>query len=197
MRKVTVIILICFSLSCSQNENKVKSENDVTMKYEKIELEDHYSDNVMVTTEIYVAQKKDTFLNQQKIFENSVLNKKLSKYYEFSVNRRKKDTVFRGSIKIFSPADSISKSQISEREVTLIFLQENKDSVYWKEVKSKTNIISFEYQNFDSLNFVGYISDLRFFKIDSLEDKLLLNRNFFAIDSRTTTNNPFVELLKE
>jgi hypothetical protein len=197
MRKVTVIILICFSLSCSQNENKVKSENDVTMKYEKIELEDHYSDNVMVTTEIYVSQKKDTFLNQQKIFENSVLNKKLSKYYEFSVNRRKKDTVFRGSIKIFSPADSISKSQISEREVTLIFLQENKDSVYWKEVKSKTNIISFEYQNFDSLNFVGYISDLRFFKIDSLEDKLLLNRNFFAIDSRTTTNNPFVELLKE
>lgn len=219
MRRIIVLIVICFSLSCSQNSKKEKSENEELIKsekfefedtpsdsvqvanelikYEKLQLEDSYGNDVRVLKEVYVSTENDTFVNQIKTFENDVLNKKLSKYYELSLNKGKKSSIYQGTIKIFSPADSIPENYLSTRDVVLTFRQESKDSTYWKEVKSNTNTISFTYRDFDSLNFVGFIYDLRFFEIEHRFDQLKFDKTLFAIDNRIKTDNPHIIELSE
>ncbi|WP_146035285.1 hypothetical protein [Formosa algae] len=102
----------------------------------------------------------------------------------------------KGTISFYSPADSIPQSKISSRNVTFLYLQRENDSLIFKEIKTNKNVIHFEYKDLDSLKFVGFISDLRFIEMDSVPEKLLLNRNFFAVDSEVSTNNSFVELLE-
>lgn len=220
MKRVIVLIVICFSLSCSQNSKKEENENkeliksekveledtpsdsvqvsNELIKYEKLQLEDRYSNGVRVLKEVYVSTKNDTFVNQIKTFENDVLNKKLSKYYELSLSKGKKGSTYQGTIKIFSPADSIPIDYLSTRDVVLTFRQKSKDSTYWKEVKSNTNTntISFTYKDFDSLNFIGFIYDLRFFEIEHRFDQLKFAKTLFAIDNRIKTDNPKIELLE-
>ena len=217
MKRIIVLIVLCFSLSCSQNSKKEKNENKELIKknekfeledihsdsvrvsqeliqYKKLQLEESYGNGVRVLKEVYVSTKKDTFVNQIKTFENDVLNKKLSKYYELSINKSEKGSIFHGVIKIFSPADSIPITYLSTRDVVLKFRQKSKDSTYWKEVKSNTNTntISFTYKDFDSLNFVGFIYDLRFFEIEHRFDQLKFDKTLFAIDNRIKTNNPYI-----
>ena len=218
MKRTIVLVVLCFSISCSKTTNKEKNENkeliknetfkleDIhgdsvrvskeLIKYERVQLKDIDSNGVRVLKEVYVSTKKDTFVNQIRTFENDVLNKKLSKYFEFSLSKGKKDSIFQGTVKIFSPADSISESYLSKRSIRLTFRQKNKDSTYWKVLESNTNIISFTYKDFDTLNFVGFIYDLRFFEIEHRFDRLIFDKTLFAIDNRIKTDNPHIEMLE-
>ena len=204
MKATQIIFLLIFIIliSCKEKEIKVsdvienKTEFDTTKLYRKITITYGNENKITEEYEVYVSKKKDTFWNQWKFYKNGVIDSLKSKFYDLKVEGNKNDSILKGIISFYSPADSIPKSKISSREVTFLYLQRVNDSLIFKEIKTNKNVIHFDYMDFENLSFVGYISDLRFFETDSLTEKLLLNRNHFAIDSKISTNNPFVELLK-
>lgn len=201
-RLLLLIILIVIN-SCKKEREAVSEKvdnlpkQDTTKLYQKISLVYGVENIDSEEYEVYVSKKKDTFWNQWKFYKNGVIDSSKSKFYDLKVSGIKGDSILKGKLSFYSPADSIPQSKISGREVTFLYLQREHDSLIFKEIKTNKNVINFEYKDLDSLKFVGYISDIRFFEIDSLpKDELLLNRNFFAVDSEVSTNNPFVELLK-
>ena len=196
------LILLISIYSCKkdkQTESELitnKSKQDTTKLFQKIRIIYGEENLNSEEYEAYVSKKKDTFWNQWKFYKNGSIDSTKSKFYNLNVEGKKGDSILKGMISFYSPADSIQKSKVESREVTFLYLQRENDSLIFKEIKSDKNIIYFDYRDLDSLKFVGYISDLRFIKMDSMPEKLLLNRNYFAVDSEVSTNNTFVELLK-
>ena len=204
MKVTQILYLLIFLLSISCKEKDIKetviikneTELDTTKLYQKINISYGNKNDITEEYEVYISKKKDSFWNQWKFYKKGVIDSSKSKFYNLKVEGNKNDSILKGTISFFSPADSIPDSKISSRDVTFIYLQKDNDSLILKEIKSNKNVIYFDYKDFENLSFVGYISDLRFIKIDSFPEKLLLNRNFFAVDSEVSTNNTFVELLK-
>ena len=205
--RIIYILFILFLISCQKTAEKTiekKPENisediieiDTSKMYQRINIPYYENDELIGENEAYVSKKKDTFWNTWKFYKNGEIDSSKSKFFDFNITGNKKDSILKGKISIHSPADSIPESQISSREITFIYLQKEKDSLIFKEIITDKSTIEFDYKNFENYSFEGYISDLRFIKIDSTPDKLLLNRNFFAIDTKVSTNNTFVELLK-
>ena len=175
---------------------KNEIEIDTTKKYQKINIEYRTENETLTDYEVYVSKKKDTFWNQWKYYKKGIIDSYKSKFYNLKIEGNENDSILEGTISFFSPSDSIRDSKISPRDVTFVYLQKEDDSVIVKEIRSKSNIIHFDYKDFENLSFVGYIYDLRFIKTDSLSEKLLVNRTQFAIDSKVSTDNYFVGLLK-
>lgn len=204
MKEFQILYLLTFILwiSCKKNDiNKddaLKTEIgiDTTKLYQKIGFSYGNENDITEEYEVYVSKKKDTFWNQWKFYNYGILDSTKSTFYTLKVEGKHIDSIFKGVISFFSPADSIPNSKIHSREVHFVYLQNIKDSIVYKEIKSNKNVINFDYKNYENLSFVGFISDIRFFKMDSIPEKLLLNQNEFAIDSEISTNNPFVDLLK-
>ncbi len=200
--QIIYIALIFFLVACKKTaEKKVENTNENTIEidtskmYQRIRIPYYNNDELIGENEAYVSKKKDTFWNTWKFYKNGEIDSSKSKFYDFEIVRNKNDSIMKGKVSIFSPADSIPESQISSREITFIYLQTENDSLVFKEIITKKSTIEFDYKNFENYTFEGHISDFRFIKIDSTPDKLLLNRNFFTFDSKVSTNNAFVELL--
>lgn len=204
MKKLKLLFLFLFVLISSCKKEKIigfekvdnRPKQDTTKLYQKFKIVFGEKNMNGEEHEGYISKKKDTFWNQSKFYRNGVLDSSRSTFYDLKVGGIKGDSILKGTISFYSPADSIPQSKISSRIVTFSYLQRENDSLIFKEIKTNKNIIHFEYKDLDSLKFVGFISDLRFIEMDSVPEKLLLNRTFFAVDSEVSTNNTFVELLK-
>ena len=207
LSQIIYLIIIFFFLSCKEkperNEAKkprIGAENiveiDTSKLYQRINIPYYENDKLVQEYEVYVSKKNDTFWNTWKFYKDNKLDKSKSKYFDFNITGNKNDSILKGIVSIYSPADSIPESQISSREITFVYLQKEKDSLIFKEIITDKSTIEFDYKNFENYSFEGHITDLRFIKIDSTTDKLLLNRNYFTIDTKVSTNNAFVDLLK-
>jgi len=205
--RIIYILFILFLISCQKTAEKTiekKAENisantieiDTSKMYQRINIPYYDNDELIGENEAYVSKKKDTFWNTWKFYKNGVIDSSKSKFFDFNITGNKKDSILKGKISIYSPADSIPESQISSREITFVYLQKENDSLIFKEITTDKSTIEFDYKNFENYSFEGHITDLRFIKIDSTPDKLLLNRNYFTIDTKVSTNNVYVELLK-
>jgi hypothetical protein len=203
---ILLIIIFCF-FSCkeesvrnevkkteSQTESKV--EIDTSKMYQRIYIPYYENGELVGDNEAFVSKNKDTFWNTWKFYKNGKIDKSKSKFFDFNITGNKKDSILKGIVTIYSPADSIPESQISSREITFVYLQKENDSLIFKEIKTDKSTIEFDYRDFENYSFEGHIMDLRFIKLDSTPDKLLLNRNHFTIDTKVSTNNTYVELLK-
>ena len=185
----------------NSNEKDSISRNipfiDTSKIYQKRSFTYRIGNNEKLIEELYITKDKDTFLNQYKFYYKNKIDTSRSKFYDLKVEGYENDSVLKGTIKFFSPRDTVPLDKIYDRWVTFGFLQGNKDSLWFKEIETDTNVIHFNYVNFDSLTFSGYISDFRFIENDTIpSNKLILNRIYFAIDSEVSTNNAFIELLK-
>ncbi len=206
--KQSQIIFILFFLciiACKKTSEKIvekadvnKTKTDTTKRYQRITIQQGNENELTAEFEAYVTKEHDTFWNTSKYYKNGVIDSSRSSFFTYKIDRQKEtDSIFKGEIKFFSPADSIPDSRIDSRNVTFVYLQKEKDSVYVKEIYTDKNTIEFEYKNYENYSFEGHIMDLRFIKMDSLPDELLLNRNYFTIDTKAWTDNIFVDLLKE
>lgn len=170
---------------------------DTSKIYQKRSFTYQIGNEEKLIKEFYITKDKDTFLNQYKFYYRNEIDTSRSKFYDLKVEGYKNDSVLKGTIKFYSPRDTVPLNKINQRWVTFGFLQGNRDSLWFKEIETDTNVIHFDYVSFDSLTFSGYISDFRFIENDTIpSNKLILNRVYFAIDSEVSTNNAFVELLK-
>jgi len=205
--RIIYILFILFLISCQKKAKKTiekKPENiseniieiDTSKMYQRINIPYYENDELIGENEAYVSKKKDTFWNTWKFYKNGVIDSSKSKFFDFKITGNKKDSILKGIVSIYSPADSIPKSQIDSRQITFVYLQKEKDSLIFKEIITDKSTIEFDYKNYENYSFEGHITDLRFIKIDSTPDKLLLNRNYFTIDTKVSTNNVYVELLK-
>lgn len=194
----------------NKNSNNLKTDNttknnivdgasfvDTSKIYQKRSFTYQIGNEEKLIEELYITKDKDTFLNQYKFYYKNEIDTSRSKFYDLKVEGYENDSVLKGTIKFYSPRDTVPLDKINQRWVTFGFLQGDKDSLWFKEIETDTNVIHFDYVNFDSLTFSGYISDFRFIENDTIpSNKLILNRVYFAIDSKVSTNNAFVELLK-
>jgi len=202
LRTIYLLLFLCI-ISCKQSTDLKtekatlnKTEIDTSKRYQRINIPYYENGELIGENEAYVSKKKDTFWNTWLFYKKGVIDSSKSKFFDFSITGNKKDSILKGKITIHSPADSIPKSKISSREITLVYLQKENDSIITKEIKSEKSTIEFDYKNFENYGFEGFVMDLRFFKLDSTSEKLLLNRNYFALDTKLSTNNVFVELLE-
>ena len=202
MKIIAYILSFVLLLSCKNTKTEELNslegniQFDTTKLYQKLNIIYDDQNGLKQEYEVYVSKKNDTFLNQTKIYKKGILDSSQSKFYDLSITGNKTDSIFDGTISFFSPADSLPKSKIYSRNVSFGFLQKQNDSLIFEEIETDTNVINFKYKSYNDFKFEGFITDLRFFKIDSMNEKLLLNRNYFAIDSEVSTNNVYVELLK-
>jgi hypothetical protein len=202
--RITFILLFLCIISCKKSTENIsekvdtnKTEIDTSKRYQRITIQQTDGNELTAEFEAYVTKEKDTFWNTWKHYKNGVIDSSKSSFYTFKIERQKEtDSIFKGEIKFFSPADSIPNSRIDSRKVTFVYLQKEKDSVYAKEIYTDKNKIEFEYKNYENYSFEGHIMDFRLIKIDSIQDKMLLNRNYFTIDTKVWTDNIFVDLLK-
>ena len=195
-------LLLFTAISCKKKESKSiniaesKIKLDTTKLYQKTTIKHRNEEELISEYEAYISKENDTIWNQWKFYKNGIIDSSKSKFYHLSITGKKGDSVFKGILRFFSPADSIPNSRIHSRTVQFSYFQKENDSLICKEIESDQNIIYFDYKDFDNFTFEGFLSDLRFIKLDSTDEKLLLNRNYFAVDSKVSTNNTFVELLK-
>ena len=200
--KLFFIILLIVVYSCKKKKQTVTEkivngiEHDTTKLYQKINIVYGEENTNSEEYEVYISKKKDTFWNQWKFYKNGVIDSSKSKFYDLKVEGIEGDSILKGTISFYSPADSIPDSNIHSREVNFVYLQKINDSLIYKEIRSNKSVINFDYQNYENFSFVGFIEDIRFFYKDSVPEELLLNRNDFAIDTEISTDNPFVDLLK-
>ena len=201
--RIIYILFILFLISCQKTAEKTtekKAENtneniieiDTSKMYQRINIPYYENDELIGENEAYVSKKKDTFWNTWKFYKNGVIDSSKSKFFDFKISGNKKDSILKGIVSIYSPADSIPKSQIDSRQITFVYLQKENDSLIFKEITTDKSTIEFDYKNFENYSFEGHITHLRFIKIDSTPDKLLLNRNYFTIDTKVSTNNVYV-----
>ena len=203
--QIILILLFLCIISCQKTSEKIakkvnvnKTKIDTSRRYQRITIQQTEGNELTAEFEAYVTKQKDTFWNTWKYYKNGVIDSSRSSFFTYKIERQKEtDSIFKGEIKFFSPADSIPDSKIDSRKVTFVYLQKEKDSVYAKEIYTDKNTIEFEYKNYENYSFEGHIMDLRFIKMDSIPDELLLNRNYFTIDTKGWTDNIFVDLLKE
>jgi len=207
---LSLIVLLILSVSCKDrklNKNQtientteeiegLRIKQDTTKLYQKIKIIYGEENKNSEEYEGYVSKKNDTIWNQWKFYKNGIIDSSRSKFYQLKIEGNKSDSILKGIVSFYSPGDSIQQAKIDSRKVSFTYLQKENDSLIFKEIQTDKNIIEFEYKNYNNLTFVGYISDLRFVKIDSLPEKLFVNRNYFALDTEISTNNYFVELLK-
>ncbi len=202
--QIVLILLIICIISCKKTSEKItekadlnKTKVDTTKRYQRINIQQTDGNELTAEFEAYVTKKKDTFWNTWKHYKNGVIDSAKSSFFTFKIKGNKNYSIMKGEVSFFSPADSIPESRIDSRKVTFVYLQKEKDSLYIKEIYTDKNTIEFDYKNYENYSFEGHIMDLRFIKIDSLPDELLLNRNYFTIDTKVWTDNIFVDLLKE
>ena len=205
--RVIYILYVLFLISChktAEKKNDQKAEIirkntieiDTSKLYQRINIPYYENGQLIGENEAYVSKKKDTFWNTWKFYKNGVIDRSKSKFFDFEINGYNTDSILKGIVSIYSPADSIPESQIESRQIIFVYLQKENDSLIYKKIITDKGTIEFDYKNYENYSFEGHITDLRFIKIDSTPDKLLLNRNFFTIDTKVSTNNIYVELLK-
>ena len=174
-RIIFILFFLCI-IACKKTSEKIvekadvnKTKTDTTKRYQRITIQQGNENELTAEFEAYVTKEHDTFWNISKYYKNGVIDSSRSSFFTYKIDRQKEtDSIFKGEIKFFSPADSIPDSRIDSRNVTFVYLQKEKDSVYVKEIYTDKNTIEFEYKNYENYSFEGHIMDLRFIKMDSI-----------------------------
>lgn len=179
----------------SKNANSPSFE---TIKYDKVGLfYKHPGQNVVDEIEVYVSENGDTIFNQMRRLKAGEIDPSISKYYTLDLKGEETDSILKGTLRIFSPGDTIATDKLAERQVTFNYLQRVGDTLIWKEIQTDKAVIHFDFRTFNKKTFMGFVTDHRYFKMTPGADQYLLVENFFAIDSKKQTENPFIRLLKE
>ena len=109
--------------ACKQKNNSEvdffpnKKTIDTIKQYQRIGINYKISDDIIEETEAYISKKNDTFWNQYKIYNKGILDSTKSKFFDFKLEGLKKDSILKGKIIFFSPADSIPQERVQSRDV--------------------------------------------------------------------------------
>src|SRR5699024_7281631 len=132
------------------NETKANPTAYETIKYDKVGLYfKHPGQNVVDEIEVYVSENDDTIFNQIGRLKNGEIDPSISKYYQLTLAGKETDSILQGTLKFYSPGDTISTDKLAERHVTFNYLQRVGDTLIWKEIQTNKNVIHFDFRTFN------------------------------------------------
>ena len=197
------VVSNCNTNSRTQNGKKAKNElnaKDSTQSSEKTELTKYdkkwvrYVDEGGNTThelELYISELGDTLNWSQKVYSNGVLDFTKSNFYDFEA-KMAKDSVIKGRITLHLELDYSIEDPITEKEMTVDFLNKlnGKEDIITFKSKNQ-NYVDFEFKN-DNDTIIGVLTEYR--KIDLLKspDSTRLIWSKLPIDSESQTDNLFI-----
>ncbi|RZK09759.1 MAG: hypothetical protein EOO46_12845 [Flavobacterium sp.] len=201
MNKLLVVSLLIICNTCAkQTKDEVVNDNvdflsrerDTT--YTQILLNVHQKGEVMEELQLYASNKKDTILNQYKLFRNGVLDTAQSRYYILSIGRTKRPNVYQGTITVNSYINKLILSKGEEFDFEFSYWQVTKDSTYLTTHKAKQkNKIRFKYTNIVDDNLSGIILiNSRNDTVENGEEMVRLRSLQMLVDNKEKTNNVFL-----
>ena len=189
----------------SRTQNGTKTENELISKDsshspEKTGLTKYdkkwvrYVDEDGNTThelELYISEFGDTLNWSQRIYSNGVLDFTKSNFYDFEAEMAK-DSIIKGRITLHLELDHSIEDPITEKEMTVDFVNKlnGKEDVITFKSKNQ-NYVDFEFKN-DNDTIIGLLTEYR--KIDLLKspDSTRLIWSKLPIDSESQTDNVFI-----
>ncbi|MEL7123062.1 MAG: hypothetical protein AAFO07_26670 [Bacteroidota bacterium] len=181
----------------TENELIAKDSSNISEKKELTKYDKkwvRYVDEDGNTTheiELYISEFGDTLNWSSRIYKNGVLDFTKSNFYDFEA-KRAKDSIIKGRITLHLELDHSIKDPITEKEMTVDFVNQlngKKDVITFK--SKNQNYIDFEFKN-DNDTIIGLLTEYR--KIDLLKspDSTRLIWSKLPIDSESQTDNIFI-----
>ncbi len=193
MYKKILLIKILFAFTIIIGcKNKVREESQL---YEISQLRTFDNSNKKsYDLEVYTKDKKDTILNQIKIYNFSTLDTLLSHFYEIEI-KKKTNNIYEGRIKLFSILDTVSTKFENYKSMELSVLQEKGDSVFIEKYNvNENNEFIFQFVPFKDSVLTGSITEvLSIHNIPEDKEKMTLYLKNTFIDNNIFTINPFIE----
>ncbi|MDV7188618.1 hypothetical protein R3X25_15150 [Lutibacter sp. TH_r2] len=191
MKKSILLLLLTFICSCNSKKESDKTEHE-KKEIKREYLEQKFDNGISIQTEIYIYPNGDSIPNQQKIYKNQILDTLESHFYELQFEHLQNDK-FKGKLTYFSNFDTIPKDKIFSRKIEFSFLQKNTDSTKYVDYKfTESNVLNFEYNDFNDLSLYGYIREsITMEAISNKNDMTRILERYILIDNKNPTENPF------
>nr|WP_298924633.1 hypothetical protein [uncultured Allomuricauda sp.] len=171
----------------SHNSNK----KELT-KYDKKWI--RYEDENGITThelELYISEFGDTLNWSQRIYKNGVLDLTKSNFYDFEA-KMAKDSIIKGRITLHLELDHSIEDPLSEKELTVDFVNQlngKKDVITFK--SKNQNYVDFEFKN-DNDTIIGLLTEYRQIELLKSPDSVRMIWSKLPIDSKPKTDNIFI-----
>lgn len=162
--KGVFLILLISIISCSDNrksESAIKIQDDLTeITHEFIQVSKKLNNHSTAEYEYIINNKKDSFLNQTRIYKSGILDTLKSKFYDLKILKNK-GLNHSGRIYYRNYLDTLDL-EINKNRWVFLFLEQQitKDSIAYKIFVSEDgNNIYYEYSDFENGYISGYIED--------------------------------------
>ena len=195
-------------LSCDENSKKIERKDRSFKKqvrdkliglkgdtlYKRSWLRINFPNGIVDETEVYISNFNDTIMNQFKTFNNGVINRDQSEYYDLEISHTDKPHFYKGKITLHSIYENLKLDKENQRTLEFAYCEQSKDSVYLTYVESKTsNTIEFGFQNYFGDRLQGKLYQLVF--RDTLingEEMLNMRETNVLVDNYPETVNLFL-----
>ncbi|SKB61185.1 hypothetical protein [Maribacter arcticus] len=192
----------CINKSDSKSENKaeilkdslIESTNSELTEYQKKWVK-YVDDNGVITSELelYISEYGDTLCWNKKIYKNGILDITKSNFYEFEA-KMAKDSIIKGRITLYSELDFSIKDSVTEKELTLDFVNSILDKKEVISFKSKNqNYVDFDFKN-NNDTIIGLLTEFRQIDLLKSPDSTRMVWTKLPIDSKSLTKNVFINL---
>ena len=194
MRSILILSLLNFYLlGCNQETPRTKKLDKNKTTYERAWFVDTLGNGVIIKEDVYISSNSDTISFQQKLYKNGVLDTVNSHFYTLESYYIDEEPI--NKLTFYSRLDSKNDVKLIQRELTFSYLQEQNDSLYFKDVKVEdNNEIYFKYKNYRDGDLVGVLFEYRVYEDTTNSEKVNLTYWGFPIDNKYNTDNPFIKI---
>jgi hypothetical protein len=202
MKKIRLQILLsvfygifCFLIiSCSGKKEKNKLNNQIEYEFERKMITYDFGNGSSEKVELYIDKLNDTIGNQVFAYNNEIIDKSKSLFYELSFEKIKNSNEYNGIIKYhFNPK---KEGKLVGFTFTVISKTEEKtDFISFENYDKIKNQLEFKFKN-NSDTLVGHIHSQHTKDIINNEEKLRFREIFISVDNYAKTNNPFTKGLR-
>ncbi|AQS94015.1 hypothetical protein BXQ17_08035 [Polaribacter sp. BM10] len=202
MKKIHLQILLsvfygifCFLIiGCNGKKEKNKLNKQIEYEFERKMVTYDFGNGSTEKVELYIDKLNDTIGNQIFAYNNEIIDKSKSLFYELNIEKIKNSNEYIGKIKYhFNPN---KEGKLVGFTFTVISKTEEKtDFINFENYDKIKNQLEFKFKN-SSDTIIGHIHSQHTMDIKNNEEKLRFREIFISVDNYEKTNNPFTKGLR-